>query len=200
MNTLDDVFENGRWLQRIRTPGKYVWTHSGVLWNNIKVRTNPNGVQQKREPSYIGSINDFESFHHFTEWNRSQIGYGIGYDLDSDMLRSGVKRYSPGTCLLIPPSLNRFIQKRNKCRLHDLPRGFTFNNGSLVVKLTIKDDVTGETKFLVNKNVSSIEEGKELYAKAFDKAKEIWVDRLENSGRYCVDNRAIEYVKRMSIE
>lgn len=69
-----------------------------------------------------------------------------------------------------------------------------------MVKLTIKDDVTGETKFLVNKNVSSIEEGKELYAKAFDKAKEIWIDRLENSGRYCVDNRAIEYVKRMSIE
>lgn len=200
MKLTQDIYKNGKWLQRIRMNGKFVWTHSGVLWNNIKARTNPNGAQQRREPSYIGSTNDFESFLHFVEWNKSQIGYGIGYDLDSDILKNGTKRYSPETCLLIPPALNRFIQSRKKRRNLDLPLGLTINNGRLVAKLTFTDDITGKNKILLLKYVDSIDEGMKLYAEAFDRAKEIWIDRLENSGRYSVDKRAIEYVRNMTPE
>lgn len=200
MKTVEDVFEDGRWLQRIRMQGKYIWTESGILWNNIKARTNPAGTQQKREPSYIGSINDFESFLQFVEWHKSQIGYGMGYDLDSDILKNEVKRYSPETCLLIPPALNRFLQSRKKRRTLDLPMGITINNGRLVSKLTLRDDITGKDELLLLQYVDSIEDGKELYLEAFNRAKGIWIDRLENSGRYCVDKRAIEYVKYMTPE
>lgn len=197
MKLTHDTYRDGRWLQRIRMQGKFIWTQSGVLWNNIKARTNPEGTQQKREPSYIGSTNDFESFLHFVEWNRAQIGYGMGYDLDSDILKKGAKRYSPETCLLIPPALNRFLQSRKKRRILDLPMGLTISNGRLVSKLTLIDDITGKNEPLLLKHVDSIEEGKELYLEAFNRAKEIWIDRLENSGRYCVDKRAIEYIKHM---
>ena len=84
-----DYKKDGRWVQRSWIGDKYTWTVSGVLWNNIKERCTPNGVTQSREPTYVGCKNLFKDFESFVEWHQLQIGYGLGYQLDSDILRNG---------------------------------------------------------------------------------------------------------------
>lgn len=195
MKTTHDTYRDGRWLQRLNLNGKYTWTISGVLWNNIKERTTPGSTTQLREPSYVGSKNGFESFASFADWNMSQVGYGLGYDVDSDILLSGCKTYSAETCLLIPSGLNRFLQSRKKERTQDLPMGLIMSkSGRLFVRNIIKDDVTGNEINLLNRYVDTIEEGISAYEQSVEKSKHIWIDRLQNSGRYCVDERVIEYM------
>ena len=77
----------GKWLQRCWKDGKYIWTISGVLWNNVKERCTSGSATQSREPTYIGAVNRFEGFQEFVSWHQLQVSYGLGYDLDSDILK-----------------------------------------------------------------------------------------------------------------
>lgn len=191
-----DKYRDGVWLQRYYVDGKYTWSVSGVLWNNIKERCKPLGHTQLSEPTYVGAENRFNSFCEFVEWNKEQIGYAMGYDLDADILKNENKYYSKETCLLIPPALNRFIQGRGKNTEKTLPRGLSLVDGRIWVRLTIKDDLTGKVLSLVNQKlpVNNVDEAKLLYRKALSKSVDIWIDRLVFSGRYCVDDKVIDYL------
>lgn len=201
MKTTKDCYVNGKWLQRTTVNGKYVWTTSGVLWNGIKERCKIGGGTQTREPSYLNASNLFKSFEDFVDWNRGQIGYDIGYELDSDILKKEFKVYSRETCLLIPPDLNRFIQSRVKSRKQDLPTGIFKSRNKLVVKVHFKG-VESLDKSLLNKSfdVGDILSAKEFYEKAVNYCAEIWVDRLKNSGNYFVDKRVISYMENFKYE
>lgn len=194
--TQPDIYRDGRWLKRSYLGDKYTWTVSGVLWNNIKERCTPGSATQKREPSYVGSKNEFESFESFVEWNREQVGYGLGYEVDSDILKPENKIYSRDTCLLIPGSLNKFLQAHPRSRFQ-VPVGMTLKNGKLWVRLLITDDVTGRKMYLLNRilSVEDVELAEQMYLEAAREAVRIWIERLEKSGRYNVDQRVIEYLK-----
>ena len=69
----DDIYKDGRWLQRTWVNNKYTWTVSGVLWNNIKERCTPNSHTQKRESTYIGSLNKFGTYERFVSWKQHGI-------------------------------------------------------------------------------------------------------------------------------
>ena len=195
MKLAQDIYKDGKWVQRTHIDGKYTWTVSGVLWNNIKERTTPGSATQMREPTYIGSENKFESFENFVLWNRKQIGYGLGYDLDSDILLKNRKVYSEDTCLLIPPALNRFLQSRKKQRTQNLPMGLLRTGNKFLVRNCIKDDISGKDINLVYCYVSTIQEGIRIYEESVEKSKQIWISRLENSGRYQVDPRVVNFLK-----
>lgn len=195
MKLTQDIYKDGKWLQRTHIGGKFTWTVSGVLWNNIKERTTPGSATQRREPTYKGAENKFESFEKFVLWNRNQIGYGLGYDLDSDILLKNKKVYSEDTCLLIPPALNRFLQSRKKQRTQDLPTGLLRTGNKILVRNSIKDDISGKDIDLVYCYVNTIQDGILIYEESVEKSKQIWINRLENSGRYQVDPRVVHFLK-----
>ena len=195
--TTEDIYTNGRWLQRTFIDNKYTWTVSGVLWNNIKERCTPNSHTQKRESTYIGSLNKFETYERFVSWNRNQVGYGLGYDLDSDILKQDSKIYSEETCLLIPSALNRFLQSHKRTRTQDLPMGSVWSGSKLWVRMKLMDDVLCKSVDIVNVRVDgeNIDLARQLYTEAANKAACIWYDRLANSGQYKVDQKVIDYMK-----
>jgi len=178
----------GEWTQRGYVGKKYVWTVSGVLWNNIKERCNPNGATQMREPTYRGSENKFQGYQEFVEWNRSQKGYALGYQLDADILLSGNKIYSPETCILIPAPLNKFLQSCGAKR-GEYPQGSYEWKGKLWVRICdtvlAKLEVTRE----------NIEIGRNLYKAAKEARAREWAVRLQTED-FDVDTRVIDYLNK----
>lgn len=191
----EDIFEDGKWLQRKNDPsGKYKWTISGSRWNNLKDRTRA-GPLWDRIPSYIGSKNEFINFQHFVEWSRKQIGYDKhNYNLDSDILRDGDKIYSENTCLFIPQQLNRFIQGRNAGESGYYGICLAKTRDKLLVRCEIDTGFISKTLTSKYFNISDIELAKEHSLKYKNIAKNIWLETLE-SGLYEVDLRVIEYMK-----
>lgn len=198
----DDRQENGRWLQRTWIDGKYTWTVSGVLWNNIKERTAVNSVTQKTEPTYVGSENLFKDYQTFVEWSRKQIGYGMGYDLDADLLRDGTKKYSESTGVLIPPALNRFLQGNNSAAKgnKELPTGIQYkakNKSKIFIAMKVlTDDCKGSRFWSGVQDVSKIEELKEQYLYLKNKQVEKWINYLEVNG-LVIDPRVVNSLKRL---
>lgn len=157
-----------------------------MLWNNIKERCTPNGHTQTREPTYAGSQNKFIDFQDFTEWHRQQIGYGLGYQLDSDILKSGNKIYSKETCLLIPSDLNKFLQT-SKGKRGKWPQGISLC-GQRHLDCSINNEHVG--RFLI----ADIELAKALYKTIKDKMALTWYNRL-CSDEFNVDLKVIRYMK-----
>lgn len=180
----------GKWVQRAWLADKYTWTVSGMLWNNIKERCKTNGTTQTRSPTYKGSTNKFDGFQQFAEWNREQIGYALGYQLDADILRKGNKIYSPDTCLLIPPSLNKFLQTSEGKR-GDWPQGVELRETG---DLRCRIGMFGGYYELGVFQIKDIDLAREAYKKAKDKAARIWCERLKTD--YVVDPRVIDYMEK----
>lgn len=181
----------GKWLQRCWKDEKYTWTISGVLWNNIKERCTSGSATQLREPTYLGARN----VQYFVDWNKLQVGYAHGYDLDSDILkREKVKIYSAGTCLLIPPALNRFLQSYLGKR-SNRPQGVGIHKSGFYVKPSF-DYLTGEEvrfKYRTFK-AHEIEKASDYYSECKNYFGRLWVNRLK-SGVYTVDERVLNYME-----
>lgn len=114
--------KNGNWRKSYTVNGISYQTRSGVLWNGMNDRCNPNGTVQKNNPTYIGCTNEFYSFHEFSEWCQSQYGYliieksGKLWQLDKDLLSVGNKIYSMDTCIFVPCRVNTLLNSRRTSR------------------------------------------------------------------------------------
>jgi len=187
---LDDFKDkNGKWVQRSLSNGKHTWTISGVLWNNIKERCTVGGATQSSEPTYIGCINEFKGFQDFTEWHILQTGYGMGYQLDADILKIDTKKYSENNCVLIPPALNKFLQT-TKARRGEWPQGITAVKGVLRVNCTRKQTRNTLGYFKKEDVLLAVE----VYTKAKNLCGQDWYKRLIEK-EFTVDVRVIEYMK-----
>ena len=64
-----------------------------------------------RHPTYEGcSVHpDWHNFQNFAEWFVNHKFYGLGYELDKDLLLEGNKVYSENTCTLIPKEINLLL-------------------------------------------------------------------------------------------
>ena len=125
----DYVDGSGRWRKTIRVNKVPCWTLSGQLWSAMRKRCVQGGEFQIQRPTYSGCVvsEEFEDFQSFCNWHRSQIGYGLGYQLDKDLLVEGNKIYSAEQCVLIPRQLNSFCTASQ--RTTNLPRGVSFSSG-----------------------------------------------------------------------
>lgn len=78
---------------------------------------------QSRHKSYIGCsvCSEWLNFQSFARWYESQNA-PMGWHIDKDIRFKGNKVYSPETCGLVPPEVNKMFvcQKHTK---HDLPLG-----------------------------------------------------------------------------
>lgn len=194
MRVTQDDFKNkqGEWVQRAYISDKYVWTTSGVLWNNVKERCTINGATQKREPTYIGCTNKFTDFQDFTNWHVKQVGYGLGYQLDADILNKGGKVYSKETCLLIPSALNKFLQTY-KGKGNCWPQGVFLHapNDNLNVRITTRE--YGDLHLGVFQ-FSEVSAAREIYRVAKNAAGVAWYEDLVN-GVFVVDPRVVEHMR-----
>lgn len=121
----DIVDKTGRWLLEVNR----VRTISGRMWKNIQIRTKINGSEQSRRSNYIGCINGFSDFQEFVVWHRKQKAYGLGWELDKDLLVKGNKIYSQTTCVLLPKKINTLLTNRSNCR-GEYPIGVRFDKRS----------------------------------------------------------------------
>ena len=82
-----------------------------------------------KEPTYRDCYVD-ESWHDFqvfAEWYKNHESYGLGYQLDKDLLVQGNRLYSAATCCLLPRELNTMVQTRNS---NSILVGTTFHKKS----------------------------------------------------------------------
>ena len=139
IKNVPDFKINGLWVQKYSP--KHLECHttvSGVLWTNMTQRCKTGGALQKRYPAYKGCVNEFANFQEFAEWCQDQQGYGLGWQLDKDILVKNNKSYSPTRCCFVPTEINRLFTLR--ARVSDsLPRGaYLDKSGNYRVKVSCK--------------------------------------------------------------
>lgn len=63
-------------------------------------------------PTYRGCTicKSWCNFQVFSDWFYSHESYGLGYELDKDLLVSGNRHYSPETCVMIPQEINKALK------------------------------------------------------------------------------------------
>ena len=188
----------GKWLQRCWKDGKYTWTTSGVLWNNVKERCTSGSSTQAKEPTYVGATNLFPDYQYFVEWNREQTGYNCGYDLDADLFKVEKKVYSPSTCVLLPSSLNRFLQTNNsKIRKFDeLPTGVSYWGKSRKI-IKVRVGWYGQEIYFESGPIpiSEIELAKSLYLEKKNQQLQGWIVTLSEG--MPIDTRVIDKLKEV---
>lgn len=94
------------------------------LWNKMNYRCNPNGAEQRKNPTYVGCecSDAFKNYDLWLEWARQQKGFlqrdenGAIFQQDKDLLVKGNKLYSEDTCVFIPKELNGFLNTSKAVR------------------------------------------------------------------------------------
>lgn len=122
-----------------------------------------------RFPTYAGCTvcEEWHNFQNFAEWYEKQEFYGLGYQLDKDILVEGNKVYHPNMCALVPPEINNLIIRPDKSK-SKYPTGVCIkkSTGKFLVQLKRfgKQTHVGYFKDLESA-VSAYKKEKELYVK-----------------------------------
>ena len=131
-------------------------------------------------PSYKGCTvcDEWHNFQVFAEWYVNQEFYGLGYQLDKDILVKGNKVYSPETCALVPREINVLLHDNSKTR-GDYPLGVTKLNHNYLVQVSINGK---------NKRVGRYDTPEQAY-EVYKKHKELQVKDVANQWKNLVDIR-----------
>ena len=121
------------------TGGEYQRTTSGELihayitWSDM-FRRCYDAKYHLRRPSYSQCTvaECWHDFQVFAAWYYNHPHYGLGYQLDKDILVRGNTVYSPETCALVPRVLNMAITGG---RVKGLPQGVIRNHGSYTARI-----------------------------------------------------------------
>lgn len=155
-------------------------SHEYATWQDM-LRRCYDGSYLTRNPSYIGcSVHpDWHNFQVFAEWLTSNKFYGLGYQLDKDLLVEGNRCYSPDACSLIPLELNTLLTSCATARgLH--PQGVYFCKSSKKYKAMIRFDAKKTALGLYG----SAKEASKVYRLAkstYIKGKAVeWKGRIDN--------------------
>lgn len=150
------------------------------IWNNMLARNYDPYVQSK-QPAYIGCsvCDEWLCFQNFADWYMNHQSYGLGYNLDKDLLGRDNRVYSPETCTMLPPELNVMISGSTASK-----NGMPLGVGKIDKGYTAR----------LNKG----KEGREYlgYYKTAEEAHKVYVEAKE---RY-VKNKALEWANRIEWE
>lgn len=85
-------------------------TEQYVKWSSMLSRCY-SAKKQEVQGSYKGCTvhSDWHNFQNFAKWCSLQRGFGLGYELDKDLLVEGNRVYSEQGCSLIPKQLNSLL-------------------------------------------------------------------------------------------
>ena len=125
--------------------GKYRCSNRGVLtreyiaWSAAMSR-GYSVATKSRSTNYADCTvhEDWHNFQVFAEWYVNQKGYGMGYELDKDLLVEGNKVYSANTCCLVPKEINNFLVLRKNDRgIHPLGVQYDKNAKAFVARIQV---------------------------------------------------------------
>lgn len=106
---------------------------------------------------------EWHNFQNFAHWLFHNEFYGLGYQVDKDLLVQGNKLYSPDTCLLVPMKLNMVLIE-NTTPTRDLPTGVTYCKE----KKKYAAQITMHSKHKLIGRFKTIDEAEAAYIKAKD--------------------------------
>lgn len=174
--TLYGVAYMGVGKHKAKIKGKSVQHYS--IWTGAVMRCYC-PVRLAKRPSYNGCTlsKEFLCYQNFAEWYTTHESYGLGYELDKDLLVKGNKVYSAETCTLIPREINLAIRTDRK-KNSDLPVGVLENKiGGYIAGVRIKSKDCHLGTF------NTVEEASAAYVKAKEAyVKEValeWKDKVE---------------------
>lgn len=81
-----------------------------------------------KNPTYRGCAvhPEWHNFQNFADWYVNNESYGLGYELDKDLLVIGNKVYGSSTCCLAPKQLNLLFNKES-VKVSKYPLGVVFD-------------------------------------------------------------------------
>ena len=108
--------------------GKYSHTkdkRAHTVWIGMMKRCYDSNFKS-RLPTYIHCevCVEWHNFQNFAEWFYKQ-SHWEDWELDKDIRVKGNKLYSPKTCGLVPPCINKVFIQRKRTKYLDLPIGVT---------------------------------------------------------------------------
>lgn len=162
-------------------------------WTNMLARCYDERVIIK-QPTYKGCYvaANWHNYQEFAEWYIHQIGAMCGYQLDKDLLYKDNKEYGPETCILLPPDLNKFPNKRRACRGH-LPIGVgVCQDGGFIAQGsfgTYHRKTIGRFK-TVEEAFESYKQVKEGHAKFLAS---LYKDRIDPRAVYALENYKVDW-------
>lgn len=91
-------------------------------------------------PYYRGMAvcEEWLNFQVFAEWYTSHKNYGLGFELDKDVLSTGDKLYSPETCTLLPKEINASLIVKPTSEGKELPTGVTRTKNKVVNRYRVR--------------------------------------------------------------
>lgn len=152
--TLHGVAYMGVGEHKAKIKGKHVQTYS--IWSGAVMRCYC-PVRLAKRPSYEGCTlsNDWLCYQNFAEWYVSHESYGLGYELDKDLLFKGNKVYSAETCCLLPREINLLIRD-SRTKESDLPIGVLKSpNGNFTANVKYKGNDNYLGTFITLEEASS---------------------------------------------
>ena len=83
------------------------------VWANMLKRCYHPGYHLTH-PTYIDCVvcDEWLNFQTFAHWYVNNGYYGLGYEIDKDLLVRGNKRYSADTCVMLPSAINGILSTK----------------------------------------------------------------------------------------
>ena len=160
------------------------------IWKSMIKRCCPSS--SKRNPTYADCtvVDEWLDYQSFAEWYKNNEFYGLGYDLDKDILSGEVGIYSPETCLLIPRHINIIFSKPRRHTKHDLPVGVHYQKRNNYKKYGARLSITTESGSH-QKHLGYFRCPQEAH-QAYVIAKEAYVKEVANKWHGRIDDRVYE--------
>lgn len=159
-------------------------------WRNMLARCyDEANLANQRTYRDCSVCEEFKNFQVFAEWYTTHESFGLGYEIDKDLLISGNKIYSPETCTFLPKEINVALNKERvnkgislgltKRENRDKYRALVFNNG---IRIHLGDYDTPE-------------EASEAYVKA----KEEYVKYVAEKWKGKIEDRAYQALMNWTV-
>lgn len=170
---------------------KGVLTREYVAWSSAMSRSYSLATKSRNTNYKDCTVHpDWHNFQNFAEWYVKQKGYGLGYELDKDLLEEGNKEYSAVTCCLVPKEINNFLVLRKNDR-GEHPLGVRYNKNTKSFLSRIQ--VGGKRVELGNFSDSD-----EAF-KVYKKNKEFLASLLAYKYESTIDERVFKYLLKFKV-
>lgn len=144
----------------------------------------------KKQPTYRDCTisNEWLCFNTFAEFYENNPFYGLGYDLDKDLLVRGNKHYSAETCVMLPVEINRALAGNP---LNETGRyGVTKKHNRYQARCTVEEN---ERKYLGS--FLTLEEASAVYVTT----KEAYIKTLAEKWKGKIDDRAFKALMEWTV-